>query len=248
MPITALVDEAPVYDRPAARPAYLDDPKVMSADTLPESRDLVADLLDLLARPTIASKAWVYRQYDSMVRASTVLRPEATPQSSRCLAHHGFERGIAMTTDGNGRYVYLDPRAGGMHAVAEAARNLTCAGARPLAVTDCLNFGNPEKPGIFYQFVESVTGIAEACRALDTPSGQRQRQLLQRDRRARHLPHANHRHGGRRGRPRPYDHHRAERARATCSCSLARQPRRLAAASLPACALAGRSGPPRRST
>ena len=170
MPITALVDEAPVYDRPAARPAYLDDPQVMSADTLPESLDLVADLLDLLARPTIASKAWIYRQYDSMVRASTVLRPGgdaaviALPGSPT-----GFERGIAMTTDGNGRYVYLDPRAGGMHAVAEAARNLTCAGARPLAVTDCLNFGNPEKARVFYQFVEGVTGIAEACRALDTP-------------------------------------------------------------------------------
>ena len=170
MPITALVDEAPVYDRPAARPAYLDDPQVMSADTLPESLDLVADLLDLLARPTIASKAWVYRQYDSMVRASTVLRPGGDaaviglPGSTT-----GFERGIAMTTDGNGRYVYLDPRAGGMHAVAEAARNLTCAGARPLAVTDCLNFGNPEKARVFYQFVEGVTGIAEACRVLDTP-------------------------------------------------------------------------------
>jgi phosphoribosylformylglycinamidine synthase len=170
IPITALVDEAPVYDRPAARPAYLDDPQLMSADTLPESRDLVADLLDLLARPTIASKAWVYRQYDSMVRASTVLRPGgdaaviALPGSNS-----GFERGVALTTDGNGRYVYLDPRTGGMHAVAEAARNLTCAGARPLAVTDCLNFGNPEKADIFYQFVESVSGIAEACRALDTP-------------------------------------------------------------------------------
>ncbi len=174
IPITALVDEAPVYDRPAARPAYLDDPEVISADTLPESRDLVADLLDLLARPTIASKAWVYRQYDSMVRASTVLRPGgdaaviALPGSNSG-SKSGFERGVALTTDGNGRYVYLDPRAGGMHAVAEAARNLTCAGARPLAVTDCLNFGNPEKADIFYQFVESVTGIAEACRALDTP-------------------------------------------------------------------------------
>jgi phosphoribosylformylglycinamidine synthase len=166
IPITALVDEAPLYDRPAARPAYLDDPPVMSADALPESRDLAADLLDLLAQPTIASKTWVHRQYDSMVRAATVLRPGG---DAAVVALPGFQRGVAMTTDGNGRYVYLDPRAGGMHAVAEAARNLTCAGARPLAVTDCLNFGNPEKPGVFYQFVESVTGIAEACRALDTP-------------------------------------------------------------------------------
>jgi phosphoribosylformylglycinamidine synthase len=166
MPVTALVDEAPRYDRPARRPVYLDDPQLMSADALPESRDLTADLLDLLARPTIASKEWVYRQYDSMVRASTVLLPGG---DAAVVALPDFTRGVALTTDGNGRYVHLDPRAGGMHAVAEAARNLTCAGARPLAVTDCLNFGNPEKPGVFYQFVESVTGIAEACRALDTP-------------------------------------------------------------------------------
>jgi phosphoribosylformylglycinamidine synthase subunit PurL len=166
IPVTALVDEAPLYDRDAARPAYLDDAQVMSADALPESRDLASVLLDLLARPTIASKAWVYRQYDSMVRASTVLRPGG---DAAVVALPGFQRGVAMTTDGNGRYVYLDPRIGAMHTVAEAARNLTCSGARPLAVTDCLNFGNPEKPGIFYQFVESVTGIAEACRALDVP-------------------------------------------------------------------------------
>jgi phosphoribosylformylglycinamidine synthase len=166
IPVTALVDEAPVYDRPTARPAYLADPQVMSADALPESHDLASDLLDLLAQPTIASKAWVYRQYDSMVRAATVVRPGG---DAAVVALPGFQRGVAMTTDGNGRYVYLDPRLGGMHAVAEAARNLTCSGARPLAVTDCLNLGNPEKPGVFYQFVESVTGIAEACRALDVP-------------------------------------------------------------------------------
>ena len=166
LPVAALVDEAPVYDRPSVRPAYLDDPAVMSADALQESDDLAADLLALLARPTIASKAWVYRQYDSMVRTATVQRPGG---DAAVVALPDFTRAVAMTTDGNGRYVYLDPRAGGMHAVAEAARNLSCVGARPLAVTDCLNFGNPEKPGIFYQFAESVQGIAEACRALGTP-------------------------------------------------------------------------------
>jgi phosphoribosylformylglycinamidine synthase II len=166
LPVVALVDEAPVYDRPATRPAYLDDPAVMSADDLPESADLAADLLALLARPTIASKAWVYRQYDSMVRTATVQRPGG---DAAVVALPGFARGVAMTTDGNGRYVYLDPRVGGMHAVAEAARNLSCVGARPLAVTDCLNFGNPEQPDIFYQFVEAVQGMAEACRALGTP-------------------------------------------------------------------------------
>ncbi len=166
MPVAALVDEAPVYDRPAERPAYLDDPDLMSADALPESTDPGVDLLSLLARPTIASKAWVYRQYDSMVRASTVQRPGG---DAAVVALPDLSRGIAMTTDGNGRYVYLDPRRGGMHAVAEAARNLSCVGARPLAVTDCLNYGNPEKPGIVYQFVESVHGIAEACRTLETP-------------------------------------------------------------------------------
>ncbi len=166
VPIAALVDEAPVYDRPAARPAYLDDPALMSADALPASTDLAADLLALLARPTIASKHSVYRQYDSMVRAATVVRPGS---DAAVIALPDFSRGIAMTTDGNGRYVYLNPRLGGMHAVAEAARNLVCVGARPLAVTDCLNYGNPEKPGIFYQFVESIQGISGACRALGTP-------------------------------------------------------------------------------
>ncbi|HEV2238460.1 MAG TPA: phosphoribosylformylglycinamidine synthase subunit PurL [Ktedonobacterales bacterium] len=166
IPVAALVDEAPVYDRPATRPAYLDDPALMAADTLPESGDLAGDLLDLLARPTIASKAWVYDQYDSMVRTGTVQLPGG---DAAVVALPDFSRAVAMTTDGNGRYVYLDPRAGGMHAVMEAARNLVCAGARPLAVTDCLNFGNPEKPGVFYQFVESVHGLAEACRALGTP-------------------------------------------------------------------------------
>jgi phosphoribosylformylglycinamidine synthase len=166
IPVTALVDEAPLYDRDATRPAYLDDAHIMGADALPESHDLAADLQDLLSCSIIASKAWVYRQYDSMVRAATVLLPGG---DAAVIALPGFKRGVAMTTDGNGRYVYLDPRTGGMHAVAEAARNLTCSGARALAVTDCLNFGNPENPDVFYQFVESVTGIAEACRALDTP-------------------------------------------------------------------------------
>jgi phosphoribosylformylglycinamidine (FGAM) synthase-like enzyme len=166
VPVAALVDEAPVYDRPAARPAYLDDPRLMAADALPESADLATDLLSLLARPTIASKAFVYRQYDTMVRTSTLLRPGA---DAAVVALPDFKCGIAMTTDGNGRYIYLNPRAGAMHAVAEAARNLVCVGARPLAVTDCLNFGNPEKAGIFYQFVESIQGIAEACRTLGVP-------------------------------------------------------------------------------
>jgi phosphoribosylformylglycinamidine synthase II len=166
LPIAALVDEAPVYDRPAERPAYLDDAALMSADALPASTDLAADLLALLAQPTIASKHAVYRQYDSMVRTATVVRPGA---DAAVVALPDFSRGIAMTTDGNGRYVYLNPRAGGMHAVAEAARNLVCVGARPLAVTDCLNYGNPEKPGIFYQFVESIGGISDACRTLGTP-------------------------------------------------------------------------------
>ncbi|HEY7350378.1 MAG TPA: phosphoribosylformylglycinamidine synthase subunit PurL [Ktedonobacterales bacterium] len=166
LPIVALVDDAPIYDRPAERPAYLDNALLMSADALPESADLAADLLALLARPTLASKSYVYRQYDSMVRAATVVRPGS---DAAVVALPDFRRGIAMTTDGNGRYVYLNPHAGGMHAVAEAARNLVCVGARPLAVTDCLNFGNPEKPGIFYQFVESIQGISEACLKLGTP-------------------------------------------------------------------------------
>ncbi|MBX6365445.1 MAG: phosphoribosylformylglycinamidine synthase subunit PurL [Gemmatimonadetes bacterium] len=123
-------------------------------------------LLRLLASPNIASKSWIYRQYDSTVRTSTVLGPGG---DAGVLRIRGTRKGIAATVDCNGRYVYLNPRRGGMIAVAEAARNLACVGARPRAVTDNLNFGNPLKPEVYYQLKESVAGIAEACRRFETP-------------------------------------------------------------------------------
>ncbi len=123
-------------------------------------------LLRLLGSPTIASKRWVYEQYDTSVRTNTVIGPGG---DAGVLRIRGTKRGVAVTTDCNGRYVYLNPRRGAMIAVAEAARNVACTGARPRAVTDNLNFGNPLKPEVYYQMREAVLGIADACRAFDTP-------------------------------------------------------------------------------
>jgi phosphoribosylformylglycinamidine synthase subunit PurL len=166
IPNTSLVDDAPVYDRPTARPAYLD--AVASFDesivaTGPASRDA---LLALLASPTIASKRWVYRQYDHMVRTNTLV---LAGMGAGVVRVKGTKRALAMSTDGNGRYTYLNPRVGAMHALAEAARNVACAGGLPIGATNCLNFGNPERPEIMWQFVEAVEGLGDACRALDIP-------------------------------------------------------------------------------
>src|SRR5207302_1815776 len=124
-------------------------------------------LLTLLDHPPVASKRWVYEQYDSTVQASTVLGPGGDAGVVR-VRDAAF--GLAVTVDGNSRYVRLDPYEGGKAAVAEAARNVACSGARPLGITDCLNFGSPERPAVFHQFKESCRGIADACRALDTPA------------------------------------------------------------------------------
>ncbi len=165
MPVTALVDEAPVLERPSAVPAYLS--QLLPAPTsLPDGPSHEDALMHLLAKPTIASKEWVYDQYDSMVRTETFVRPGS---DAAIVGVPGTNKALGMVTDGNGRYVYLDPYAGGAWAVAEAARNLVCSGARPLAVTDCLNYGNPEKPEIFYQFERSADGISEACLTFGTP-------------------------------------------------------------------------------
>ncbi|MCA1649359.1 MAG: hypothetical protein LC753_03475 [Acidobacteria bacterium] len=166
IPNAALVDEAPVYDRPTARPRYLDkvrsiDPAVFSAPPPPQQA-----LLALLASPTIASKRWVYRQYDHMVRTNTLVLPG---MGAGVVRVKGTSRALALSVDGNGRYCYLDPRRGALLALAEAARNVACAGAVPIGATNCLNFGNPERPEIMWQFVEVVEGLAEACRALDIP-------------------------------------------------------------------------------
>ena len=165
IPNGALVDEAPVYDRPTRRPAYLDHATTIDAAALArvEPRDA---LLDVLASPTVASKRWVYTQYDTMVRTNTIALAGLTAGVVRVKETN---RAIAVATDGNGRYCYLNPRRGAMLALAEAARNVVCAGAVPIGATNCLNFGNPERPEIMWQFVECVEGLAEACRALDVP-------------------------------------------------------------------------------
>ncbi|HHW39872.1 MAG TPA: phosphoribosylformylglycinamidine synthase subunit PurL [Syntrophomonadaceae bacterium] len=166
VPVKALTDGAPVYHRRGREPAYYREKKIQPVDTVPVPEDLGQVLLQLLADPNIASKEWVYRQYDHMVMTNTVVRPGA---DAAVLRVKGTGKGIALTTDGNSRYCYLDPYRGGMAAVAEAARNLSCVGAEPIGLTDCLNFGNPEKPEIFWQFEEAVKGMSEACRALEIP-------------------------------------------------------------------------------
>ena len=165
IPNTALVDEAPVYDRPTSKPSYIDEVRRFDPSSLKAVAPQDA-LLRLLASPTIASKRWVYRQYDTMVRTNTIA---AAGMSAGVVRVKGTNRALAMSTDGNGRYCYLNPRRGAMLAVAEAARNVACAGAVPIGATNCLNFGNPERPEIMWQLVEAIEGIADACRALDIP-------------------------------------------------------------------------------
>jgi len=172
IPNRALTDEAPVYRRPMSEPEYLRDVQRLDLDALPRERakavphDQNAALLALLASPTIASKKWVYRQYDHMVRTNTINMPG---QGAGVVRIKGTDRALAMSLDGNGRYCYLDPYRGAMLAVAEASRNVACAGARPLGATNCLNFGNPERPAIMWQFAKAVEGIGAACRALGVP-------------------------------------------------------------------------------
>ena len=162
IPNHALVDDAPVYSRPMTRPAYLDEVQRFDAGSLPEANAQDA-FLRLLSSPTIASKRWIYRQYDHMVRTNTIV---LAGMGAGVVRVKGTSRALAMSVDGNGRYCYLDPRLGAMLAVAEAARNVACAGAEPIGATNCLNFGNPERPEIMWQFGEAVAGIGEACRAL----------------------------------------------------------------------------------
>lgn len=166
IPIRALVDEAPVYQRESSEPAYLARLKQFDQNSIPEPDDLSKAMLQVLAAPTIASKRWVYRQYDHQVRTNTAVLPGS---DAAVLRIRGTKKAIAITTDCNGRYCYLDPYRGGAIAVAEAARNLACSGAKPLGLTDCLNFGNPYKPEVFYQMKRAVEGLAEACRKLEVP-------------------------------------------------------------------------------
>jgi phosphoribosylformylglycinamidine synthase II len=169
IPAKALADEAPLYLRDAKSPAVAGSLRD-AGSSLTERRlqeiDVHESLRELLSDPTIASKNWVYRQYDHTVRTGTVVKPGS--DAAVFLVRYA-KKILAATTDCNSLYCALDPREGGKIAVAEAARNLTCSGARPLAVTDCLNFGNPYKPENFWQLREAVEGVAEACRAFGTP-------------------------------------------------------------------------------
>lgn len=157
---------APQYDMPVKEPAYFTEVNNFTIESIKDNEDHNKTLLTLLSTPNITSKKFVYRQYDSTVRSNTVQGPGGAAAVIRL---KGTQKGLAMSTDCNGRYVYLNPRIGGQIAVVEAARNVVCSGGEPLAITNCLNFGNPKDPEIFWQFKEAVTGIGEACRALNTP-------------------------------------------------------------------------------
>jgi phosphoribosylformylglycinamidine synthase len=166
VPVKALADEAPVYEKPTARPAWQGALEAFDPLSLPAPPDAGEALLALLASPAVASKEWVYRQYDQQVGTNSLVLPGS---DAGVLRIKGTRIGVAVTTDCNARFVYLDPRAGAAMAVAEAARNLSVSGARPLGLTDCLNFGSPERPEILWQFKEAVAGLTEACRALEIP-------------------------------------------------------------------------------
>ena len=167
IPARRLADESPVIRTPSFKPAYLaDEPVAVDDAAYPPPADIGAALLELLAAPNIASKRWAYEQYDYIVQANTVQIPGS---DAAVLRIKDTARGIAFVNDCNGRHCYLDPYRGAKAAVAEAARNLSCVGALPVAVTDCLNFGNPEKGDIYWTFEQAVEGMAEACEALDTP-------------------------------------------------------------------------------
>ena len=173
IPNKALTDDAPLYHRPVGTwtAPVPKEPPAWVLEELKKPRDYTADLKKLLASSNICSKAFIYEQYDSMVQTNTVQGPgcEAGVIRIKGTGTPGHERGLAMALAGNGRWCYLDPKVGAMHAVAEAARKVACTGATPVAATNCLNFGNPEKPEIMAQFSAAIDGIAEACSALGTP-------------------------------------------------------------------------------
>jgi phosphoribosylformylglycinamidine synthase len=161
IPLAPLADEAPCYDRP-----WVPTPQPAPLEQVPESTDLAADLLKLMGSPDLASRRWIWEQYDHMVMADTVQRPGGDAAVVRI---HGTDKALAISTDVTPRYCYADPREGGKQAIAECYRNLSAVGALPLAATDCMNFGNPQRPEIMGQFVGCIEGMAEACRALDFP-------------------------------------------------------------------------------
>jgi phosphoribosylformylglycinamidine synthase len=166
VPNRALTDEAPVYQRPMREPAWQKEVQRLSLAELGQPPSAQAAFDRLIASPTIASKRWAYRQYDHTVGTNTIAQPG---MSAAVVRVKGTKRGLAISVDGNGRFCYLDPYSGAMLAVAEAARNVACAGGEPIGGTNNLNFGNPERPEIMWQFGEAVRGIGDACRALNVP-------------------------------------------------------------------------------
>ncbi len=166
VPARALAEDGPRYERPDAPPAYQEHLQSLNLDIIRDVKDPTPVLMTLLASPTIANKAWVYQQYDHMVRTNTAVRPGSDAAVIRL---KGTNKSLAMTADGNGRYCLLNPYMGGSLAVVEAARNLVCSGATPIGLTDCLNFGNPERPEIMWQFILCIEGIKDACEVLNIP-------------------------------------------------------------------------------
>jgi phosphoribosylformylglycinamidine synthase len=182
IPARKIADESPVYQRESRVPEYLAQVRAFTLNSVPDTKDALADLKSLLAWPTIASKNWVYRQYDHMVRDNSAVYPgsdaavlrikeDSLPvaPATQPTPRNTPEKFIALSVDGNGAYVLLDPYEGGKIVVAEAARNLACSGAVPLGVTDNLNYANPHNPELFWQLKESVRGLADACRAFNAP-------------------------------------------------------------------------------
>jgi phosphoribosylformylglycinamidine synthase len=167
IPIEPISTEAPKYERPLARGKYLDSVKERIERERVDDTDLTSTLLRLLASPNLCSKHWIWEQYDTSVRTNTLAKPERS--DAAVVRVKGSGRSLAISSDVNPVYCYLDPYEGGKQAVVEAARNVACAGAKPMAITDCLNFGSPEKSEIMYQFAECIRGMSAACIAMDSP-------------------------------------------------------------------------------
>ena len=166
VPAVCLTEDTPVYDRPQEKPTYLDELQKLEEGEIPIPSDLKGILLKLLAHPNMANKRWIYRQYDHMVQINTIVLPGSDAAIIRI---KDTGKAVALSSDCTPRYCYLDPYLGAQQAVAEAARNVACSGALPRAITNCLNFGNPEKPPVMWTFARTVEGMAEACRVLETP-------------------------------------------------------------------------------
>lgn len=166
LPIRLITKDAPLYKRPIKKPEHLSEARKLKPNEIPIPKHLDKTLLALLSSPNISSKRWIYEQYDYMVRTNTIVTPGS---DSALIRVKGTKKALALTTNCNSRYCFLDPYKGAVIAVAESARNIACSGAIPLAITDCLNFGNPEKPEVMWQFERSIMGLSDSARLLNTP-------------------------------------------------------------------------------